>query len=373
MVGCSALLALPVWGVCPPGDLTGDCRVTLADVLVLSRAWLTGDGIPGDMVTIPSGVLVMGDYHNEGNADEFPIHVVTLDSFAIDKYLITNGEYCAFLNAAQPIASGNNNGVIYGRSDTSLTHPYFSTSIADSLSQIDLLKGYGNPPPPDRYSVRLKGRSNMSKDPIVCVTWYGAVAYCNWRSQQEGFEPCYDLSTWTCDFTKNGYRLPTEAEWEYAARGGLVGNRFPWGETITQNQANYYSYWFQGIPSYPYDLNPTPGYHPIWSQDGIHPFTSPVGSFPANGYGLYDMAGNVWEWCNDWYSATYYSSGPPPSKPFPNPKGPATGTSRVIRGGGWDYFSAAYFCRVSARNYGYPDLLHSGEGEGGFRVVLGLK
>jgi formylglycine-generating enzyme len=211
--------------------------------------------------------------------------------------------------------------------------------------------------------VRLKGRSDMSNDPVVCVSWYGAVAYCNWRSEQEGRQPWYNLSTWTCDFTKNGYRLPTEAEWEYAARGGHSNERFPWGITITHTQANYFSEWTEGKPVYPYDVNPTEGYHPTWSSDGIFPYTSPVGSFPANGYGLYDMAGNVFVWCNDWYSGTYYS-------PMPqlNPTGPTTGNWRVLRGGGWD--GSSYFCRVSDRNYGYPDY---GSDHSGFRLVLDFK
>jgi formylglycine-generating enzyme required for sulfatase activity len=198
----------------------------------------------------------------------------------------------------------------------------------------------------------------MANHPMVGVSWYGAVAYCNWRSEQEGRETCYDLSNWTCDFSKKGFRLSTEAEWEYAARGGLSGKRFPWGNNITHSTANYQSNnlcW--------YDTSSTRGYHPVWN-DGILPYTSPVGSFEDNEYGLFDMTGNVCEWCNDWYSDIgYYSS------PQANPTGPATVMEqRVLRGGNYDD-NAAYRCRVSYRHFGQPG---NRDGGNGFRIVLGL-
>jgi formylglycine-generating enzyme required for sulfatase activity len=192
---------------------------------------------------------------------------------------------------------------------------------------------------------------------MVQVTWYGAAAYCNWRSQQEAKELCYNRSTWDCDFSKNGYRLPTEAQWEYAARGGLSGRRFPWGDTISHSQANYYS-----SSSYSYDRSPTRGYHPFWNH-GAYPYTSPVGSFAANGYGLYDMAGNVWEWCNDWYSGNYYSSSPT-DNPI-GPIGPIIGWSRVLRGGCWSH--DARDCRAACRDlYWLADRFFNT----GFRLVL---
>jgi formylglycine-generating enzyme required for sulfatase activity len=164
----------------------------------------------------------------------------------------------------------------------------------------------------------LPGRESF---PCLYMSWYGAVAYCNYRSLMEGKEVCYDLSSWSCDFGKTGYRLPTEAEWEYGARGGAEGNRFPWidSELITHSRANYRS-----STNNWYDVSPTRGFHPNWAGNPLR--TSPVGFFAPNGYGLYDMCGNVWEWCWDW-AATYSSV------TQTNPTGPVSGTYKIFRGG----------------------------------------
>ncbi len=331
---------------CPSADLTGDCFVDFNDFTIMANQWLTGPGyIPEDMVFIPAGTFAMGDSFDEGYDNEQPVRAVMLDSFYMGKYEITNGDYCDYLNSA--LSQGLitvSTGVVY-KTGSGTSFPYCDTSTADSDSQIAYNGGV--------FSVRTKNGRDMSDDPMVEVSWYGAVAYCNWRSQQEGKEQCYNLSAWNCDFGKHGYRLATEAEWEYAARGGLAGRRFPWGDTISHSQANYCS-----DSSCPYDVSPTRGYHPDWND--VEPYTSPAGSFAANGYGLYNMAGNVREWCNDWWENDYYDH-----SPTNNPTGPISGSYRVLRGGLWGCDASGSRVAIRyllTREYRYKYF--------GFRLVL---
>jgi formylglycine-generating enzyme required for sulfatase activity len=340
-------------------DLNRSGKVDLEDFALFASQWLTGDSVPLDMVPIPNGTFEMGDSFAEGGADELPVHTVTLNRFSqfyMGKYEITNGQYCAFLNSAlkQGLITVDTFGVVY-QAGSGTNYPYYWTYASSFYSQMEFSAG------DEYFFVRMKNGRSMANDPVVCVSWYGAAAYSNWRSRQEDRESCYDLSTWVCDFTKSGYRLPTEAEWEYAARGGLSGKRFPWGDTISHSQANYESPWSGGVPVKPYDVSPTEGYHPIWN-DGKEPYTSPAGIFVAGSgnYGLYDITGNVREWCNDWYDN--YGS-----RPQTDPTGPETGTSRVLRGGSW--YDWVFDCRVSSRNLSLPALVTS---HSGFRIALGL-
>ncbi|HQO10172.1 MAG TPA: SUMF1/EgtB/PvdO family nonheme iron enzyme [Clostridiales bacterium] len=262
---------------------------------------------PIEMVYIQGGTFQMGDSFSEGNSEELPVHSVTLDSFYIGKYEVTQAEWSDYMPAE--------NWSSYGTGDN--------------------------------Y-------------PAYYVSWYEIIKYCNLRSIAEGLTPVYTITSSTdpaewgevptdhntvwdaaiCNWKANGYRLPSEAEWEYAARGGLSGQRFPNGATISHStngdtQANYCAQ-----PSlYTYDVSPTTDYNPVY-----YGTSSPVGSFPPNGYGIYDMAGNLCEWCWDWYSSSYYSI-----SPSSNPTGPTTDSFRVERGGYWSY--TANHCRVASRFY----------------------
>jgi len=202
------------------------------------------------------------------------------------------------------------------------------------------------------------------------VNWYDCVKWVNARSQREYLTPCYyvdaghtviyksgnyDIAEANVDWTANGYRLPTEAEWERAARGGASGHRYPWADdTIRHSRANY----FAAPLSYDYDTSPTSGYHPDYTSGGT-PHTSPVGSFAPNGYGLYNTAGNLWEWSWDWYGGSYYAS-----SPGTDPRGPASGSYRVLRGGGWN--NNAVGSRVADRAFSSPGIVYNNVG---FRLV----
>lgn len=214
------------------------------------------------------------------------------------------------------------------------------------------------------YSFNNAGASRSANTPVQSISWYDCVKWCNARSQMSGATPVYytdagltqvyrtGIAVPYVNWTASGYRLPTEAEFEKAARGGLAGKRYPLGNTISESEANYY-----GDPvDFSYDLGPA-GYNPAFGN-GLGTDTSPVNYFSPNGYGLCDMAGNLSEWCWDWYGS--YANGVQT-----DPHGPTAGTFRVLRGGSWLF--NAYECRVANRSYYYPAL---GGDSYGFRCVL---
>jgi formylglycine-generating enzyme required for sulfatase activity len=219
-------------------------------------------------IYIPAGEFQMGcDSSNPSEScldDEKPLHTVYLDAYTIDKYEVTNAQYAEFLNAEGNQEEG---GVTWLDADASRVRIHESGGV-------------------------WQADAGYEDHPVVTVSWYGARAYCQWQ----------------------GKHLPTEAEWEKAARGSSDTRVYPWGnEAPDCSRLNYY--------------DSTEGY--------CVGDTMPVGSYPsgASPYGAMDMAGNVWEWVNDWYLSNYYES-----SPYSNPPGPASGTLKVIRGGSWNTY-----------------------------------
>jgi formylglycine-generating enzyme required for sulfatase activity len=273
----AVLFLLPA---CERSPGTGAAKPTSASPPQNASLSTNALAISKEMARIPAGRFQMGD-KDESDAK---LHEVAVNSFLMDKNLVTQDQY--------EKAMGEN---------------------------------------PSRW----KGGNN----PVEQVRWSDAVRFCNKRSELEGLKPCYDLKTWKCDFDADGYRLPTEAEWEYACRAGTSTAYF-FGDDATK--LGDYA-WFD-------------------KNSGGRP--RPVGQKQPNAWGLHDVCGNVWEWCNDFYAVDYYNESPPT-----DPRGPDAGQTKVVRGGAWRF--SAQRCRSGYRyneNPGYADVCF-GYDIYGFRCV----
>ncbi|MHC4629704.1 MAG: formylglycine-generating enzyme family protein [Planctomycetota bacterium] len=235
-----------------------------------------------EMMLIPGGEFMMGD--NRGEDDEKPAHKVKISGFYMDKYEVTQAAYERMMG---------------------------------------------------RNPAKFKGPDK----PVERVSWFGAIQYCNMRSLREGLTPCYNLDTLECNYEADGYRLPTEAEWEYACRSGTT-TKYSFGNV--QDKLDQHA----------------------WFKENANKTSHPVGQKRPDQWDFYDMHGNVWEWCNDYYSEDYYQK-----SPVENPIGPAEGDERVLRGGSWA--SGAQSVRSSSRyseTPGFADVCFGYEAYG-FRCV----
>jgi formylglycine-generating enzyme len=276
------------------------------------------------MVELEAGAFLMGTDGPDGyGADgEGPVHEVRLRPFSIDPVAVTNARFAAFVEATGHVTDAERYGWSF----------VFGGLLPDDFPET---RGVAHAPwwrevpeaawnHPEGPQSNLDGRD---RHPVVHVSWNDAAAFCAW----------------------SGARLPTEAEWEYAARGGLEQHHFPWGDELEPGGEHRMNV-FQG--RFPGENTCADGYAG----------TAPVDAYPPNGYGLRNMTGNVWEWCADWFAAEYYAA-----SPADDPDGPAAGTHRVMRGG--SYLCYPSYCnryRVDARSASAPD---SSTGNVGFRVA----
>lgn len=300
------------------------------------------------MLWIPGGSFLRGSDHPD-KPDARPKHRVAVDGFWMDQAAVTNADFARFVEATgyvtvaerTPLAKDfpgapAENLVAGSLVFTPPTHPVVCKGPNCHYQWWRYVAG-ANWRHPDGPDSDLKGREQY---PVVQVAWEDAAAYARWA----------------------GKRLPTEAEFEFAARGGLEGRKYAWGDEFAPGGQHMLNSWQGDFP------------HQNTAADGYRG-AAPVGSFPANGYGLYDMAGNVWEWCSDWYRHDYYQTLANKIQPVWNPQGPndsfdptEPGTvKRVMRGGSYlcsDQYCSAY--EAAARGKGEPD---TGTNHLGFRCV----
>jgi sulfatase modifying factor 1 len=289
---------------------------------------MTSEPAPtSELIDLPGGSFIMGTNGRYGYpADgEGPEHEVVLRPFSIARFAVTNADFARFVTATRHRTEAEAFGwsFVFGGLLPDGFPPTRGVAAAPWWRQVEGAD-WTHPEGPQSD---LEGRA---RHPVVHVSWNDARAYCAW----------------------SGTRLPSEAEWEYAARGGLGGCRFPWGEELEPGGEHRMNV-FQG--TFPGENTCGDGYAG----------TAPVGSFPANGFGLHDVTGNVWEWTADWFDPGYYAR-----SPRQDPHGPERGTMRVMRGG--SYLCHASYCnryRVDSRSSNGPD---ASTGNLGFRVARDL-
>lgn len=260
-------------------------KVNKTETLLTMKPDNPGDEAAEDMVFIKGGCFEMGDISGDGASDEKPAHEVCVDDFHMGEHEVTVGEFNKFVN------------------DTD-----YRTEAEKGMG---CQHWTGNGWKKEIKSWRNPGFSQNDRQPAVCISWNDAVAFTEWLSGRTG---------------KN-YRLPTEAEWEYAARSG--GKQEKWAGVNSESMLDQYAW---------YNRNSERESHPVKQK-------------MPNGLGLYDMTGNVWEWCGDWYDKNYYKK-----SPRDNPEGPDKGIMRVLRGGSWEH--GPWAVRISNRVWNAPFYQH---------------
>lgn len=299
--------------------------------IVCVIAFIACSRTPEEMVFVEGGTFQMGNTFGGGDDDELPVHEVALDSYMIGKHEVTAGEFREFVDATGYMTTAERDSgalvfigkTVEKRRDANWRNPYYEQD--------------------DRH-------------PVVCVSWYDAVEFCNWRSRKEGLEPCYTGTgdSVVCDFTANGYRLPTEAEWEFAARSRGKRIKFAWGDSMPYIEGRPAGNARDEAAHREWDIkNFWKGY-----DDG-YAYTAPVASFAPNELGVHDISGNVYEWCWDWFDERYYER-----SPVGNPAGPRAGEIRACRDAG--FACAIRHEAVASRGLGKPTLTFSW---GGFRIA----
>ncbi|WP_186307607.1 formylglycine-generating enzyme family protein [Microbacterium sp. 1.5R] len=310
---------------CACGAPSRSAFVALSPTRTAGAAGTAAATHPIEQVSVPAGVFRMGDSSGDENPGdgETPVHEVELSAFEIDATPVTNDAFAAFVDATGYVTEAESFGF------SAVFHLAVAADADDVLGR----------PPQTPWWVGVRGAdwrhpggrhsdiTDLSDHPVVHVSHADAEAYCSWAARA----------------------LPTEAQWEYAARGGLAAQKYPWGQAEPGIEGWAVNIWQGDFPS-------------VNTQLDGYLTTAPVRTFAPNGYGLWQAVGNVWEWCADWFDPAYYAA-----SPRAHPTGPATGATRVLRGG--SYLCHDSYCnryRNSARSHNTPD---SSMGNAGFRTV----